>query len=286
MRDVQQAEDVFLVGMTVATPRLDFEAAVATIAEAGYRGVEVFVGQIGPGVFGVEAETAHARVARAHLERRGLVPVTLNSIDGSFDPLRAPESSVQALARHLQLADVLGVPRLLIWDGIHDETAVVAPSAAPQHLADSIVAARSASGLDHPPAVSVELHPFTFTFEYGLLEETAAALASVAAGICLDVAHFGVALGADFAAKLTGSILDAVNHVHWCDSDCRTGGLHFPMGQGVVDLARLEAALAARPVVIALDLFAWPAPREAMREVRSAYAELVRRHRMTLECVA
>jgi sugar phosphate isomerase/epimerase len=286
MRDMQQSKDVMLVGMTVATPRLDFEAAVAEIAAAGYHGVEVFSGQMGPGVFGVQAEAAHARVSRAYLERRGLVPVTLNSIDGSFDPLRAPERSVQALARHLRLADALGVPRLLIWDGIHDETAVVAPNAAPQHLADSIVAARGACGLDRFPAVSVELHPFTFTFAHGLLEETAAALASVGAGICLDVAHFGVALGADFAAKLTGSVLDAVNHVHWCDSDCRTDALHIPMGQGVVDLAQLEAALAGRPLVIALDLFAWPAPREAMREVRDAYAEVVRRHSMTLEGVA
>jgi sugar phosphate isomerase/epimerase len=286
MRYMQHNGNVMLVGMTVATPRLDFEAAVTEIAEAGYRGVEIFSGQIGPGVFGVGAEAAHARVARAYLKRCGLVPVALNSIDGSFDPLRAPERSVQALTQHLQLADALGVPRLLIWDGIHDETAVVAPSAAPDHLADAIVTARSASGLDRMPAISVELHPFTFTFKHGLLAETAAALTSVGAGICLDVAHFGVALGADFAAQLTGSVLDAVNHVHWCDSDCRTDGLHFPMGQGVVDLARLEAALAGRPVVIALDLFAWPTPREAMREVRGAYAGLVRRHRMTLERVA
>jgi sugar phosphate isomerase/epimerase len=286
MRDMQQNDDVILVGMTVATPRLDLEAAAAEIAEAGYRGVEVFSGQIGPGVFAVEAQAAHARVARGHLERRGLVPVTLNSIDGSFDPLRAPDSSIQTLARHLQLADALGVPRLLIWDGIHDETAVVAPREAPQLLAETIVAARNASGLRHLPAVSVELHPFTYTFQHGLLAETATALTSVGAGICLDVAHFGVALGAYFAGQLTGPVLDAVNHVHWCDSDCRTSGLHFPMGQGVVDLARLETAIAARPVVIALDLFGWPAPREAMREVRVAYAELLHRHRVTLDRVA
>jgi sugar phosphate isomerase/epimerase len=286
MRDTQQLGDLLLVGMTVAMPRLDLEAAAAEVAAAGYRGIEVFSGQVGPGIFDVVPEEAHARAAREHLDRLGVVPVTLNAIDGSFDPLRAPERSVDALADHLRLADWLGTPRVLIWDGIHDTTARFAPSDAPRQLAESIDAARAASGLDELPMLTVELHPFTFTFEHDLLEETAAALASIGAGICLDVAHFGVALGADFAGRLTGPVLDAVNHVHWCDSDCRTGGYHFPPGQGVVDLDTVERVLAGRPVLFALDLFGWPAPREAMREGRAAYADVVRRHRETVGHVA
>jgi sugar phosphate isomerase/epimerase len=269
--------------MTVSVPRFDLEAAVAEILAAGYGAIEVFIGQLGPGVFDVPGEEAHAAAARAHIERQGLVPVMLNAAGGSFDPLRQPEHAVETLAGQLRLAAALGMPRLLIWDGIHDADAVVSSGDAPRHLAESIVAARTASGLADPPIVSVELHPFTFAFEHDLLEQTAAALADVGAGICLDVAHFGVALGPDFAAGLSETVLAAVNHVHWCDSDCRTGGFHFPPGAGVVDLASLERALAGRQAVLSYDLFGWPAPREAMRDYREDYAALVERHRATLE---
>ncbi len=269
--------------MTVALPRLDLEAAAAEIAAAGYGAIEVFSGQVGPGVFDVPAEESHARAGRAHLERHGFVPVMLNSIDGTFDPLRKPESSVTALTEQLRLAAALGMPRILIWDGIHDGDAEVAVDEAADHLVRSITAARDAAGLEQPPIVSVELHPFTFALAHDRLEETAAALKGIGAGICLDVSHFAVALGPGFAEGLTDSVLGAVNHVHWCDSDCRTEGLHFPHGAGEVDLAGLEAALAGRNVVLALDLFGWPAPRDAMQDGREAYAALVSRHAATLE---
>lgn len=278
-----QRNNSTLIGMTVSFPRLDLEAAATEILAAGYGGIEVFSGQVGPGVFDLPGEDAHARASRRHLEARGLVPVLLNSIDGSFDPLRKPESSIAALTEQLKLADALGMPRILIWDGIHDGEAAVSLDEAPDHLAQCISGAIDAAGLDAPPTVSVELHPFTFALEHERIEQAANALMSVGAGICLDVSHFAVAQGAGFAGDLTDSVLDAVNHVHWCDSDCRTEGLHFPPGAAAVDLDSLEAKLAGRKVVLALDLFGWPAPREAMRDAREEYAALVRRHAGTLE---
>lgn len=285
MHDTQHL-DIDLVGMTVSLPRLDVEAAAGEIAAAGYGSIEVFSGQVGPGVFDVPAEESHARAAGVYLQRQGFVPVMLNSIDGRFDPLRRPESSIDALAAQLRLAHALGMPRILIWDGIFEPDADVSLKDAPQHLAGSIVAARAASGLESVPAVSVELHPFTFALAHDLLEETAAALVSVGAGVCLDVAHFAVARGASFADELSPVLLDAINHVHWCDSDLATEGLHFPPGRGIVDLAAVERVLAGRSVILALDLFGWPAPREVMREYSREYKELVQRHRSTLGTAA
>jgi sugar phosphate isomerase/epimerase len=154
----------------------------------------------------------------------------------------------------------MGAERVLVWDGRAAD-----PAGAPARLADCIRRACEASDLAEPPRISVELHPFTFALAHGLLEETAAALLEVGASLCLDYCHFGVALGPSFADALTPTVLDAVDHVHWCDSDCSTSELHFPPGEGVLDLDALDARLEGRDLSVAWDLFGWTAPRRALQ---------------------
>src|SRR5262249_39862411 len=172
----------------------------------------------------------------------GLAVTTLNTAGSrDFDPLGDPARSVEALARSLRLAAAMGAERVLVWDGRADE-----PAGAPEGLAGCIARAVDASGLGDPPRVSVELHPFTFALAYGLLEETAAAVLRVGARLCLDYCHFGVVLGPSFADALTPSVLEAVDHVHWADTDCTTSELHFPPGRGVLDLDAVDARLEGR----------------------------------------
>jgi len=270
-----------LIGMTIALPRNDLEAACTELKALGFGGVEVFVGQLGPGIVDVPVRRAHAAAAGEIIRELELAPVMLNAIDGHFDPIRQPEPSAERLAEHLQLAAAMDMPRILTWDGILPAGA--SANAAPRALADCIEAARERSGLPEPPTVSVELHPFTFALADGLLEETAAALLAVGAGLCIDFCHFGVALGPTFAEQLTGNVLDAVNHVHWCDTDCETSELHFPPGAGVLDLGELDGLFAGRSVEFSWDLFAWPAPRAAMTKLLSTYSASVMNHRASLK---
>jgi sugar phosphate isomerase/epimerase len=97
----------------------------------------------------------------------------------------------------------------------------------------------------------------------------------VGAGICLDFCHFGVAWGQDFLSQVDGDMLEAVNHIHYSDTDCRTRELHFPPGRGVLDLAALTDVLAGRRLSAAWDLFSWPTPIQAITDSFDTYRRFV-----------
>jgi sugar phosphate isomerase/epimerase len=258
--------------MTVALARLDAESAAAELAALGFEAVEVHLLQLGPGLPGVPVFERHAEALGEHLRKVGITVSSLNCAGApGFEPLQEPEAAAKELARQLRLAAAMGAPRVLCWDGRGD-----APDA-PRRLAGCVEAALERSGLAELPAVSVELHPFTFALARRLVSEVAEALRGAGAGICVDFCHFGVALGPDFARELTPEVLGAVNHVHFADSDCATSELHFPPGEGVLDLDGLVARFSPLDVVLAWDLFGWPAPREAIRRTMPVYTQYVSR---------
>ncbi len=202
---------------------------------------------------------------------------TLNCIIGFFDPFRSDEGlqrTAAGLARHLRLGAAMGAPRVLIWDGELDEIELL--DRAPDRLALMIEQGRQLAGLASPPAVAVELHPNTFAFKYKLHEPVARALKRVGAGVCFDFCHAAVALGPDFSSGLSSSFVDAISHVHFADSDGMSEQLHFPPGQGCVDLEGAQARLAGSGLGVAWDLFSWQAPRHAIVNGMSRYLEAVR----------
>lgn len=267
-----------LIGMSLMFPRLDIESAAAALAEFGFQGLEIHLFQIGPGVIDLPIGEAHAEVAGDAARAAGLFVSTLNAAGAQgFEPLHDPATAADELARLLRLAHAMGAVRLLVWDGRlaagGDDTS------APETLAECVARGIDRSKLSRPPEVSVELHPFTFALQRGLVGEAAAELQGVGAGICLDPCHFGVALGSTFVDHLDQAILEAINHVHWADSDCATSELHFPPGAGVLDLESLAGKLAVVDAAVAWDLFAWPAPRAAIEAGLPAYRRLVRERR-------
>ena len=270
--------------MPVVFLRLDLEAALECVLEAGdFEGVGLHLSHLGPGVPGVAIGERHASAAGDLVRRRGLVMSSFNVTgDFSFDPFTSEETfdySVERVAYWLRLGAALGAPRVMMWDGVSDR-----PDAAVGRLCECIDAGRERSGLARPPDVTIELHPFTFALAHGRIGELARALVTLgSASFCWDFAHFAVALGADFLAGLPSEFFDAVGEVHYCDSDARTSELHFPPGDGVLDLAGLEEIIAKRPIPILWDLFSWPAPRDALRRCMAAYADVVARQRACLE---
>jgi sugar phosphate isomerase/epimerase len=266
--------------MTVALSWLDGEQALDELASIGFTAIEVHVAQLGPMLPGVAVHEANAEAMRELMRERGLLPSSLNAAGSpGFEPIAGDrEQSVETLARQLRLAAALGSPRLICWDGRPAADA----AAAPETLAAVVDEARDRARLDDPPEVSVELHPFTFALATGRLAETAAALRSVGAGLCVDFCHFGVALGAQLAEHLTADVIDATNHVHLSDGDCSSSELHFPLGDGVLDVESLARLFAGRSVALAWDVFGWPAPRAAMRKGLERYAAIVEAHRRSL----
>ncbi len=268
------------IGMSVVMLRDDLETCARAIRDLGFEGMEVHGSHLGPGMPGVTVYEAHAAAAGDLIRRHGLVVSTLNVAgDASFDPFggqEAFERSVAGLATHLRLAAAMGAPRVLIWDGRVADSAAV--PAALDTLTACIGQAQERSGLADPPPVSAELHPFTFGLQHRVLPQLAAALLRVGAGICLDFCHFGVALGRDLLDWITDDVLAAIDHVHYSDTDTLTSELHFPPGEGVLDLDAIGDRIASRPIATSWDLFGWPEPRHAMRHRMDRYAAFVGRH--------
>jgi len=260
--------------------RDDIEVAAATVKELGFEGMEVHGNQIGPGMPGVPVFEAHAAAVGDVVRRSGLVVSTLNVVgDSTFDPFGGPAAlatTIEGLAAHMRWAAAMGAPRVLIWEGRVARREDV--GAACGTLAQAIEAAGRRSGLTKPPPVSCELHPFTFALKFRALPELAKALRSVGAGICLDFCHFGVALGRDLVDYLDDDVVEAIDHIHYSDTDIKSSELHFPPGEGVLDLDAIAARVRGKPIAASWDLFGWPGPRYAVRARMEIYRGFVERH--------
>jgi sugar phosphate isomerase/epimerase len=268
-----------LVGMSLVAGREDLETAAATVRELGFEAMEVHASQIGSGMPGVPTFEGHAAAAGDVVRRAGLIVSTLNVVaDPSFDPFGgrdALERTVEGLTRHLRWAAAMGAPRVLVFEGRVDDPSDV--PAACETLARAIGEAQRRSRLTDPPTVSCELHPFTFALKHRALAQLGAALRSVGAGICFDFCHFGVALGRDLIRSLDDDVVAAIDHIHYSDTDTVTSELHFPPGEGVLDLDAIGARMAGKPIAASWDLFGWPGPRHAVRAHMAEYRDFVDR---------
>ena len=273
-----------LIGMSLMAGRDDIETAAAAVKGLGFDGMEIHASQLGPGLPGVPVFEAHAAAAGDVVRRAGLIVSTLNVVgDVTFDPFGGPEAlraTIDGLAAHMRWAHAMGAPRVLIWEGRVERRAEV--DAACRTLARAIEAASSRSGLTSPPPVSCELHPFTFALKHRMLLQLAAALRPVGAGMCFDFCHFDVALGRDLLGYLDEEIVDAIDHIHYSDTDTKTSELHFPPGQGVLDIEAIGARIAGKPIAISWDLFGWPGPRHSVRSRMDVYRSFVERHAASL----
>src|SRR5262249_40200167 len=162
---------------------------------------------------GVPVFKAHAAAVGDVVRRAGLVVSTLNVVgDSTFDPFggsAALATTIDGLAAHMRWATAMGSPRVLIWEGRVAREEDVDTACAT--LAKVIEAAGQRSGLSEPPAVSCELHPFTFGLKFRALPELAGALRGVGAGICFDFCHFGVALGREMLDHLDDTVVAAID---------------------------------------------------------------------------
>jgi sugar phosphate isomerase/epimerase len=277
-----------LVGMSLICGRADLETAAEVVHDLGFEAMEVHASQLSPGLPGVPVFEGHAAAAGELIRRHGLQVSTLNVVgDATFDPFSGPEgrrATIEGLATHLRWAAAMGAPRVLIWEGRVAEASDV-PDAC-RALAEVIDEARIRSGLQDPPRVSCELHPFTFALRHRALAQLGSALRSVEAGVCFDLCHFGVALGASLLDHIDDEVLTAIDHIHYSDTDGVTSELHFPPGDGILDLEAIGARVAGLPIAASWDLFGWPEPRHAVRSRMGAYRAFVEALATSVHAVA
>ncbi len=202
------------------------ERAVADIAAAGYGGVEMFDGNVAD-----YAQTPHA-LSRL-LGDAGLELVSVyTGANFVYDEILPDE--LHRVTRAADLAAQFGAAHLVVGGGARRAAGTSADDykrlAAALDRVTDIAAHRGLSACYHPHLSTIVESP----------DELARVLPNSSIGFCPDTAHL-VAGGGDPAA-LIREYPDRVRHVHL--KDVSLDPLTFlPLGQGVVDLTDVYAAL-------------------------------------------
>ncbi|ODT42710.1 MAG: hypothetical protein ABS62_02225 [Microbacterium sp. SCN 70-200] len=207
----------------------DVNATLATIAAAGYTGIELFDGNLLPFEESMDEFTAAARGA-------GLEVVGVYS-GGHFIYRDAHADELARFDRSIALASAAGARHYVVGGGAirstgrREEDFVVAGE-----LLSTVADRARAVGLVpsyHPHLGSLAQTP----------EQIDALFAATSIGLCADVAH--IAAGGGDAAAVITKYADRLDYLHLKDVDLATNAF-LPLGEGDLDLAAvIDAAVAA-----------------------------------------
>ena len=105
----------------------------------------------------------------------------------------------------------------------------------------------------------VEPHPFTVGMSDRVLVKLCDKLDSVHFGVTYDFCHYGVGRPKDYVSAVH-ALGPRIRHIHFSDSDQKSSELHFPPGQGRMNLESLLKAFKSIGYdgTMALDLYGYP----------------------------
>jgi sugar phosphate isomerase/epimerase len=262
-----------LTGMTIVFQAVPLEENLELQARLGFTATEVWKPHLGPRL-GSRMLNEVARYARDI----GIGLSALNSIgEPYFEPFAgetAYAGTLDGLKQDIEICHQLGIPTLAVWEGRPDPDRDL-----DWHLDVQIRLFSDAlayAGADGIARIVVEPHPFTIGFTLGGLPELCRRVGTARFGLILDTCHLGVAFPREYLARLE-PLVPFVHHVHLGDSDLRTSELHYPPGQGLMDLPACVRTLhdGGFRGSVAWDLFSWPFPRRAITETRAEFERLV-----------
>jgi sugar phosphate isomerase/epimerase len=250
-----------IIAGSIAFNDYPLEDALMRIRACGFDGVEMWQPHL------AKCRTpALLERFRAEAQDLGLELFGLNVI--GFDWFRpfGTEDELAATRRQLQsdidYAAALGVQDVMIWEGVRPERAgrnILEQHCLPRLLAvlGDALAYAERRGIN----ILCEPHPFTVGIEDWFAMELYDRLAAPNFGFIYDCCHYGVGRRGDYTRAIA-NLHHRIRHVHFADSDMKTSELHFPPGEGALDLDAVVAALAAIGYrgTISLDLYGWPMP--------------------------
>ena len=181
------------------------------------------------------------------------------------------QATLDGLKADMELALSLGTKDVLIWEG-----------RAPQGSTESewldrllprlVELFQTAIAFAAPKGVRfmVEPHPFTVGMSDRVLVKLCDKLDSVHFGVTYDFCHYGVGRPKDYVSAVH-ALGPRIRHIHFSDSDQKSSELHFPPGQGRMDLESLLKAFKSIGYdgTMALDLYGYPLPVQALPDAVS-----------------
>jgi sugar phosphate isomerase/epimerase len=237
------------------------EDALARIRACGFDGVEIWQ----PHLAKCRTPALLSRFRREASEL-GLELFGLNVIGFDwFQPYGTDAelaATLQQLKNDIDYAAALGVKDVMIWEGIRPERAgrnVLMQRCLPRLL--QLLGEALPYANDRGLNILCEPHPFTVAIEDWFAIELYDRLGAPNFGYIYDCCHYGVGRPDDYAEAIR-NLEHRIRHIHFADSDMTTSELHFPPGEGAMDLDAVVDAFVAIGYqgTISLDLYGWPLP--------------------------
>ena len=242
------------------------DLALRELVEIGFTGLEVSPPHLELCVSSGLRKTFSEQVAKT-----GLRFIRYNSlIPEYFDTLTSKDQVpgiVTAMKSDVDCCVDLGIHQLLTWEGripagvrqdaidgwILDETVAI--------FCDVIAYAES-QGV----SISLEVHPFSLGSNLDWLIKLCDRVGSDSFGVTYDCAHFAVAHPTGYIDAIY-QLGSRIKHLHLSDSDLESSEVHFPLGEGKMDLEGVIKALEDTKFsgTTMIDVWLFPFPLAATR---------------------
>ena len=246
------------------------DIALRELADLGYTGLEV----CSPHIELCVTRDLRRRFS-AWVAEYGLTFVRYNTlIPVYFDTLESHEQVdgiISALKEDIDRCTDFGIQQLLTWEGrfVGDREERFG-----WRLEETVKIFQAACsyGAERGVELSLEVHPFSMGSDVDWLIELCDQVGDEQFGVMYDCAHFAVAHPERYVDCIH-QLGHRIKHLHFCDSDLKSSEVHFPIGEGKMDIPAVIAALKAVSFdgTLMIDTWMYPMPQRAL-EVGLAYA--------------
>jgi sugar phosphate isomerase/epimerase len=255
-----------VTGSTITLNDYPVEQALDIFRDAGFTKVEMWEDHLKK-CRTEELLTAFAKQAASV----GLAMGGLNVVGEPYFQPFGTEAEVtrtlDGLKRDTLRAKALGANDVLIWEG-RAPAGTTAREWKHRLLPGLIELLREAVAFAKPLGmrILVEPHPFTVGMDDELLIALCDALDADHFGVTYDFCHYGVGRTADYVDAI-GALGHRIRHLHFSDSDLQTSELHFPVGEGRMNVPAILRKFKEIGYngTMTLDLYGYPVPVQALR---------------------
>lgn len=254
-------------GSTITLEDYPVEEAVKLFRKAGFNSLEIWKHHL------KRARTAELRAKFAEFAQEvGVSMGGFNAVgEDYFQPFQTDtqlQQTLDGIKNDTDFAVALGTRDVLLWEGRAPEGTSEAEwldRLLPRSIEmfQDVIAYGRRLGVRY----LVEPHPFTVGMSDKFLTQLCDSLDEAHFGVTYDFCHYGVGRPHEYIAAVR-NLGHRIKHLHFSDSDQQCSELHFPPGQGRMDIQGILRAFKEIGYngTATLDLYGYPTPLRFLRE--------------------